>query len=57
MHFAEEHIMSLIRLFGFLCLLAALTACSGGAGSAGSSEDPGQGTQWDQMKWDQGKWG
>jgi hypothetical protein len=38
------------------CTLA-LSACSGGAGGAGSSEDPGEGNQWDQMKWDQGKWG
>ncbi len=49
--------MSSIRMLGFLCLFAMLTACSSGASDAGSSEDPAQGTQWDQMKWDQGKWG
>lgn len=49
--------MPSLRLLGILYLFATLTACSGSAGEAGSSEDPGEGSQWDQMKWDQGKWG
>ena len=48
---------SLFRLSIFLSLMAMLAGCPTGGGSAGTSEDPGQGTQWDQMKWDQGKWG
>lgn len=44
-------------LYLLLCSLLGLAACSGGAGGAGSSEDPGSGSNWDQMKWDEGKWG
>ena len=40
-----------------LCTLA-LSACGGGGGAPPDPPaDPATGTQWDQMKWDQGKWG
>jgi len=46
---------------GFLVFIMALflTACGGGGGGASDppAPDPAKGSKWDQMEWDQGKWG
>ncbi len=41
---------------GVISLFLALTACGGGAGSAGDDARD-SGSKWDEMKWDEGKWG
>lgn len=40
----------------FLCGIG-LAACGSDSGSGETTPDPAVGNQWDQMKWDQGKWG
>ncbi len=53
----------IIRLGGILLLFIAvlggfLSGCGhGGGGGGGSASNPAEGSTWDQMKWDQGKWG
>jgi hypothetical protein len=48
---------SIIRLGVILALvfsIGLMTACDGGGGS---SSNPAEGSNWDEMGWDQGKWG
>jgi len=57
----------IIRLGLLLALAlsgALLTACGGGGGggsgappTGGSTPNPAEGSNWDEMVWDQGKWG
>jgi hypothetical protein len=46
------------RIVMVLVLVAGLYAISGCKhGGGGSGPNPAEGSTWDQMKWDQGKWG
>jgi hypothetical protein len=45
----------LFLLMLFLCP-ELLSACGHGGGG-GAAANPAEGSTWDQMKWDQGKWG
>ncbi len=42
-----------IKIVSLLVLLIALAGCSDGGGGESSES----GSNWDEMKWDQGKWG
>ncbi|MBI3609650.1 MAG: hypothetical protein HY204_02990 [Nitrospirae bacterium] len=48
-----------IGLLGLLLSLGLLYGCAGGGGGGGggSTPNPAEGSTWDQMGWDQGKWG
>ena len=41
-----------------LCLLCALAlgSCGGGGSSGGGNDTPQTSNNWDEMKWDQGRW-
>jgi len=41
---------------GVVSLLIGLAGCGGGAGDADKAAREG-GSNWDEMKWDEGKWG
>lgn len=34
-----------------------MTACGGGGGGGTTPPNPAEGSNWDEMGWDQGKWG
>ena len=40
-----------LKLFFCLSLIVGFSACGG------SSDAPGQSSNWDEIEWDQGKWG
>jgi hypothetical protein len=48
-------------LFLFILSTGMISGCGcgrgGGGGDGGGSPNPAEGSTWDQMGWDQGKWG
>jgi hypothetical protein len=47
---------NLVAAYFLISLFTFLSGCSGAANEA-SGEQTAQGSNWDQMQWDQGKWG
>ncbi|MDH5231767.1 MAG: hypothetical protein OEZ58_01835 [Gammaproteobacteria bacterium] len=53
--------MKTIKILWIACLFVLMTACGSGVQDTqqdtNNQPDPAKGSQWDKMKWDQGKWG
>ncbi len=48
--------MSIFRLISLTLLIAFVTACGTAADDASKNDDKAKGSNWNEMKWDEGKW-
>ena len=48
--------LTLTLILGLLFLVL-FSGCSSGGGGGGTASDPAEGSNWDEMVWDQGTWG